>query len=177
MTGNRDRKQRFAADLEPIQRQLFAYIFALLRNLDDAQEVFQQTCLVMWQKYDEFAGRSEFRTWACGIARNKTLQFRDQQRRHQSRFSSAFEDEIAALQMRVPETEIDDRRQALDSCIEKLHARERQLIGDCYGGTRSVAEVAEQLGRSRNSVYNSLRRIRQRLLECIDRATAEGDRA
>ena len=171
-----DRQQRFTAELELIQRQLFGYLFALLRNLDDAQEVYQQTCLVMWQKYDEFGGRSRFSTWACGIARNKVFEFRRQQRKHEASFSSAFEEEIAALLMEIPADEIDDRREALETCVEKLGTADRALVRDCYGGDCTVAQKAALLGRNAQSVHNSLRRIRRRLIECIDRRLAEEDR-
>ncbi len=177
MTTGGDRQERFAAQLASIQRQLFGYIFALLRNLDDAQEVYQQTCLVMWRKYDAFAGRSSFATWACGIARYKVAEFRRQQRRHQAHFSSALEEQIADLQMQAATPVLDARRAALNSCMAKLTPSEQALLRDCYGSARSVSEVAAERKRSVQSVYNSLRRLRQRLLECIDRAVAREEHA
>ncbi len=49
---------------------------------------------------------------------------------------------------------------------------DRDLLALCYGTQQSFREVAEQLGRSPQSVYDSLSRIRRVLLECIERAAA-----
>ena len=35
--------------------QILAYIDALLLNRSDAEDLFQETCLVLWQKFDEFS--------------------------------------------------------------------------------------------------------------------------
>jgi RNA polymerase sigma-70 factor (ECF subfamily) len=155
---------------------LYAYIFALVRNLDDAQEIYQQTCLVLWQRFHDFTGDSEFSTWACGIARNKVMDLHKARRRHQAKFSADFQEHIAKLQMRVSNVDIDDRREALAGCLEKLREGERDLVRDCYGSDQSVLEVAERLNRTTHSVYNSLRRVRFKLMECIDRAIARADR-
>ena len=36
------------------QTQLFGYIYSLVRDLDDADDLFQQTSLVLWDKFDQF---------------------------------------------------------------------------------------------------------------------------
>ena len=170
-----DQKDRFTQLLDQIQRPLFAYVFALVRNLDDAQEVYQQTCLVLWQRFDDFSGKSEFGTWACGIARNKVMDLHKMRRRHQARFSPEFEEQMAGLQMQSSADAVEERRLALDGCLERLPAEERKLVRDCYGSDQTVAQVAQRLKRTTHSVYNSLRRVRFKLLDCVDRSLARAD--
>ena len=43
-----------AALLRQHQTQLFGYIYSLVRDLDDADDLFQQTSLVLWDKFDQF---------------------------------------------------------------------------------------------------------------------------
>ena len=45
----------------------------------------------------------------------------------------------------------------------------------CYEGTQSIREVSEDLGRTENSVYQRLHRIRVRLLECIEQEDSRED--
>ncbi len=169
---DQDQEKLFTELLEKIERQLFGYIFALVRNLGDAQDVYQQTCLVLWERFNDFAGKSEFGTWACAIARNKIFDLRKRRQREIARFSTEFEEHIAALQINMPEQVIEDRRAALHECLGKLPEYQRDLVRDCYGTERTVSQVALQLGRQPQSVHNTLRRLRVKLLECIDRTIA-----
>ena len=51
-----------------------------------------------------------------------------------------------------------------------LNALDQQLVALSYAGTCTLTEVAEQEGRSLQSVCNSLRRIRGNLFDCIERS-------
>ena len=61
----------FAEQLVRNQRRVFAYIVTLLSNRDDAEDVFQSTCLILWRKWEEFDPGRDFFTWSCGIAHNE----------------------------------------------------------------------------------------------------------
>jgi RNA polymerase sigma-70 factor (ECF subfamily) len=68
--------------------------------------------------------------------------------------------------------ELDDRRDALGRCVGKLRPEDRDLLTECYGEASDVHGAAGRRNRSSHSVYNSLRRIRRALYECIDRTLA-----
>jgi hypothetical protein len=51
------------------------------------------------------------------------------------------------------------------------------LLGECYSETAGVHAAADRRGRSPQSVYNSLRRIRRALFECIARTLAQASRS
>jgi RNA polymerase sigma-70 factor, ECF subfamily len=170
------RSQQFTEDLRQCQAGLLRYIFALVRNGEDAQDVFQQTCLTLWEKYDDFDRSRNFMAWACGVARFKVRKFQSQGRRRQIHFSDAFARRLADVQAGLKFEEPEARRSALPGCIEKLPPSQRELLSLCYGGEQRVAEVAEKLGRSASSVHNSLKTIREKLLDCIERAVREDER-
>ena len=71
MSPTADRDRRFTEQLQRHHRRLYGYVFTLLRNHQDAQDVFQQTSLVLWEKFDEFQPDTNFLTWACTVARFK----------------------------------------------------------------------------------------------------------
>jgi RNA polymerase sigma-70 factor (ECF subfamily) len=54
-------------------------------------------------------------------------------------------------------------------CLQKLKARDRELIQQRYAPGESGKHLAGALGRPANSVYQSLGRIRRTLWECIQR--------
>jgi len=166
------RKLEFAECLRQHQSQLFGYIHSLLRNLNDADDLFQQTSLILWKKFAEYDRSRSFLSWACGVARFEIANFL----RARSRQQLYFTDELNLLLIEAHEAlkqdEIDYRREALSKCTAKLRASDRKLLADCYSESSSVADVAQEQGRSPQSVHNSLRRIRRALFECIRRTLA-----
>jgi len=64
------------------QGRVYAYIVTLLPNRDDAEEVFQQTSLALWKKWQEFDPKRDFVRWACGMAHLEVCSF---MRKHSGR--------------------------------------------------------------------------------------------
>jgi DNA-directed RNA polymerase specialized sigma24 family protein len=50
------------------QRQIFGYIYALVPNRYDAEDLLQETSLVICEKFNEFEDGTDFVAWACQIA-------------------------------------------------------------------------------------------------------------
>lgn len=163
----------FAAHLNRVQEQLFGYIHSLVRNFNDADDLFQQTAVILWRKFGDYDRTRGFLSWACGIARFEVSNFL----RTRSRSKLYFSDELNLLliqaQERVAHDELEARRAALGKCVQKLRQRDRELLDECYADEGCVADVAQREGRSSQSVHNSLRRIRRALHECIGRTIAQ----
>jgi RNA polymerase sigma-70 factor, ECF subfamily len=173
MSSTADRDRRFTEQLQRHHRRLYGYVFTLLRNHQDAQDVFQQTSLILWEKFDEFQPDTNFLTWACTVARFKALDFQKQQRRYRVHFSEAFQLRLADLHTSIPSDELEARSVALEGCVDKLPPSQRDMLRQCFAEDRSVAEVAKELGRTTHSVYSSLRNIREKLLDCVNDAVFE----
>ena len=73
----------------------------------------------------------------------------------------------------VIEDDLEDRRLALQGCMQKLRDVDRELVQACYAESDGVQQVADREGRSTQSVYNSMRRIRRALFECIERSLGQ----
>lgn len=172
-TNDSERDRSFTELLQRNHRRLYGYIFALVRNYADAQEVFQQTSLTLWEKFDEYRQGTNFCTWACAVARFKAFDLLKQRRRREAHFSDDFNVKIAEVHARLPSEEFEARSVALEDCIEKLPPLQRDLLRKCFGGDSSVAAVAEELGRTPHSVYSSLRNIREKLLDCIETTVSD----
>ena len=158
------------------QHQLFSYIFALLRNQQDTEDVFQQASLVWWGKFKEFEVGTNFVGWACKIAQFEVLKFFKRKNRNQAMFGAELQEELAYLAADVEVELSADRLDALGRCISKLADSDRRLLDLAYGEDLKVKQIAEHRRRPVKSVYNSLSRIRQALQECVRRTLArEGD--
>lgn len=145
--------------------RIFGFILALAVNRNDAEDVFQETSVVLWRRFDEFEPGTNFRAWACRIAQLQVMNFR----RSFNRCHVLSDDAIQALaQNAMGVMEREDRREsALATCLEKLQPKDRQLIEQRYFLHRSTKEIADRESRSIHSVYRALRRIHESLLRCV----------
>jgi RNA polymerase sigma-70 factor (ECF subfamily) len=165
-------KTQFAELLRRAQGRLFGYIHSLVRDLNDADDLFQQTTLILWRKFGEFDRQRSFFAWACGIARLEVANFLRSRGRRRLYFSDDLNLALLEAQSEMTNEELEDRREALAKCIEKLRQRDRDLLNECYGEESGIHAAAERRGRAPQSIYNSLRRIRRGLFECVTRTLA-----
>jgi RNA polymerase sigma-70 factor (ECF subfamily) len=173
----RDGRSEFAVLLRQHQTQLFGYIYSLVRDLDDADDLFQQTSLVLWDKFAQFDAARSFISWACGVARYEVLNFVRARHRDRLYFSDELNLAMIEAQEALDVERLEERRDALSGCMRKLRERDLDLLEACYGRSVTIHEVAHAWGRSTHSVHNSLRRIRRVLFECVRRALAQGELA
>lgn len=155
-------------------RQLFGYVYTLVRNYTDAEDVLQQTSIVLWRKFDEYQPNTNFFSWACSTARFEAMKFLRHDRRYRAHFSEAFQLRLAAAMANLQPEIVTARALALEDCVQELPENQRGLLLQCFGGMKSVAAVAQETGRSTHSIYSSLRNIRGKLLDCIDRSVFHG---
>ena len=153
------------------QRRLFLHILAQTPNPVDAEEILQETNLIIWSKCQQFQPGTNFFAWARQIANYEVLKHWERHRRDRLYFSQEFIRQIADETPAGTE-EDDARRRALIQCLGKLRSKDRDLIGRRYAPGESGKSVAKLLGRPVNAVYQSLGRIRQTLLECVRRQLA-----
>lgn len=155
------------------QRQIYLYILSQVASPVDADEILQETNLVIWRKVDRFQLGTNFLAWAYQIAGLEVLKFRERRHRDRLRFSEEFIERVAE-EVEGNSEQLEARRQALMTCIGRLRPADRELIEERYSTGENGLSVARKKGRPANSVYQSLGRIRKALLECITRRlTAE----
>ncbi len=150
------------------QRPLFLYLLARIPNPVEAEEILQETNIVLWRKFSQFTPGSNFLAWAMQIARYELLKYRERRQRDKLRFSERFLDELAQDE-NEDLSHWETRREALMSCLKKLREKDRELIERRYRPGETGLSLAEFVERPVNSVYQSLGRIRRTLLECIHR--------
>ena len=173
--SNREREvERFARLLARCQRRIFVYAMSLLHDPNDAEDVLQETNLVLWKKFNEYERGTDFARWACRVAYFEVLKVYRKKGQSERLFSDKFIETLAAGCERTM-CHWDDRKEALRDCVGKLPVHDRDLVRSRYepgATTRSVAETAQ---RSVQGTRKSLLRIRNALLECIRRTLVSRD--
>ena len=133
----------FVAQITKSQRQLHAFILSMVWNAAEADDVLQETNLVLWEKVAEFDASRPFLPWAMRFAQWQAMAWLKRQKRQRL----VFDDDLAKLladEAAADELAFDARRVALASCFQKLRPEQRELIARRY----------ESWGRGRNGVAN-----------------------
>jgi RNA polymerase sigma-70 factor (ECF subfamily) len=164
----------FVRDLTKNSQHLYTYIFGLVPVWSDADEIYQETSTLLWQKYDTFIPGTNFRAWACRVALNKIREYRRARAKEPVCFSEAF---IADVEQHLVDVadQGDQRSEALAKCLSKLIPRHRDLIARYYREGTSVKSIAESLSRTTDAVYKALNRIRGSLLDCVQHIVTTED--
>lgn len=150
------------------QRRIFGYILTLLPRLTDAEEVFQQSCVIILGKAAQFAPGTDFVAWACQIAKFEVYNYRRRQQGERLHFDDALLDRIAACRLQKSDL-LEQELDALRGCVEKLPPSDRHLIQEQYKRRITSRTLAAELGRPTNSVYKAIQRIRRRLRDCVEK--------
>lgn len=153
------------------QRQIFGYIYTLVPNRADAEDILQETSLVICEKFDEFKEGTDFVAWACQIAWWNVRRARQKF----ARSKVVFDDEVlesVALTATTMAEELDHRHDALAHCLGKLHPRDRDLLLTRYEPGGGVEAAAQRSGRSLDAAYKALTRLRKLLHDCVTQRLA-----
>ena len=165
----------FVTQITRCQRQLHAFILSMVWNPAEADDVLQETNLVLWEKVEEFDGSRPFLPWAMRFAQFQAMAWLKRHRRQAERF--VFHGDLAnllAIEAAAEESAFEARRVALASCFQKLRSEQQELIVRRYEPKASVNAMAEAAGTTAKAISDRLRRIRHALLECIEKTVAEG---
>lgn len=162
-----DRHELFSELIAQYHSQLYAYIFAVVRNQEDARDLFQSVCLVLWRKFDSFQPDSSFFSWARQTAKLVVLSFLRHKKKLSSRVNEGLMDALAETILEFESNSADAYLVALRRCREKLGSSDEELLRLRYVEELGSCEIADRLGRPQSGVCNSLKRIRQFLFECI----------
>jgi RNA polymerase sigma-70 factor (ECF subfamily) len=148
------------------QRQIFGYLCALVPNRADAEDLLQETSLVICEKFDDFKEGTDFVAWACQIAWWNVRRARQKFARSKVVFDDDVVEAVADTAVTML-AEIDQRHEALAHCMQRLHPRDRDLLITRYEPGGGVEAAAQRSGRSMEAAYKALARLRKMLHDCV----------
>lgn len=149
------------------QQLIFAVIFRITGNYQDAEDIAQETFIKAYRALDSYRGEAMFSTWLVKLATNKALDYR----RKQQRLSiDVLEDNIERLSVDhesfterviLRKEDLAQLRQKLESLPEVY----RRTLYLCYFDELSCQEIAEREGVPVKTIASRLYRGKKILRE------------
>ena len=168
MSGPTEQRIAVFSDLVAENRgRVFGYIYAMLHNMADAEDIYQQTTVLMWQKFDEFQPETNFGSWALKIAYFTIKNFQRSQQRNRVFFRDSVMEKVAGSYRALDEGQSSERVDALIACVKRLPESHQRILRMHYVENAPIQQIAERQGRSRAAVSMVLSRLRRVLFQCI----------
>ena len=146
------------------------YARTMVPDWSGVDEVLQTAALVMWKKFDKLENEEGFLPWARVVVRFEAKALCRRLARDRHVFAPELLDILATEQEQLEDEElpsIEEAQSALESCLQKLNEPSRALVLAPYQGHGTVSKLADETGRTRNSLYKQIRRIRAKLEQCV----------
>lgn len=161
-----DRTEHFLRLWADVEHQIYRYVFTLVRNRQDTQDIVQETSVALWRKLDQYDPARPFAAWASRFAYLQVLKFREA---HPHREVNLNDEtlRLVAEDFVALRDQLDAQSEALAECLEKLPVPARDLVDKRYADGLTVQEIARRSQRSVHSLYKRLTQIRCWLDECV----------
>jgi RNA polymerase sigma-70 factor, ECF subfamily len=163
------RREEFVRLFRQYERGLYRYILSLVLNVAAADEISQNTSLLLWEEFGRFEVNTDFGAWARTIAYYQVLKYRQTRSRERLQFDSELL-EVLADRVAVRYNELVARQSYLADCLARLSDFKRQVIRLHYRLGMTAKVVAERLGKNVAVVEKTLIRTRRALYDCIEAA-------
>jgi RNA polymerase sigma-70 factor, ECF subfamily len=172
MTRRADESDDLVALMTECQGRLYSYILTLLGDSNAANDVLQETNVVLWKESRQFVPGTNFKAWSFRIAHFQCMAYRQKQLRDKVMFS---DDVIAIMATESKELDelYDERARALERCLAQIQPRSREALRLRYAEELAVHDLAKKMNRTPNAVSQLLFRARQWLIDCVKREVRE----
>ena len=165
MARERPDKQEFLRHFLSSESSLRGYILTHVRDFEVAEDLLQQSALVLWQKFDQYDPGRPFLAWALGVARLEILNAA-RRRPGRSLMESDLDGLVVGEYLRL-ESELPLRRQLLRLCLKHLPASMTEVVRLRYEEGSTLDQIAARLGKSLAAVKVTLHRARISLQDCV----------
>jgi RNA polymerase sigma-70 factor, ECF subfamily len=161
--------ETFVELMTQYQGRLYVYILSLLGDADAANDVLQETNIVLWKESRQYVAGTNFKAWAFRIAHFQYMAHRQRRLRDKIVFSEEVVAQLA-IESKELDASYEQRSARLGRCLEQIQPRSREALRLRYTDGIAVKEMATKMNCTSNAVSQLLFRARQWLVECVKKS-------
>jgi RNA polymerase sigma-70 factor (ECF subfamily) len=160
LAGDRDAEERL---FEILRARLMSIAKRRVWEKEAAEDVVQQTCLTVLEKYKAQECPGGFEVWVNAVLRMKIGNYLQSKKVSQQRFAYESSDRQAS----EPSVDLEARLVDCLRRIVRVNQRYGRVLSLSYQGYRS-AELCSRLGVTRSNLHTILSRGRALLTRCLE---------
>lgn len=165
-----DRSVEFVRLLAEHERRLQHYARLIVPNMDNVDDVLQESKLAMWQNFNKFQLGTNFNAWSHRFVFNQALAHRKKMSRSKIQYtlSDEFYESVFSFSEEKSE-EIECKIDIMQICMEQLPEKKMALLKMRYIEKMSVDSISKQHNKKIDAIYRSISRVRNLLRDCVTR--------
>lgn len=148
-----------------------AVLYRLVGNVDDAEDLAQETFIRVHGHLDKFRGAASLKTWILRIASNLARDFLRRRKRRPE--TLPFDGATLKMALSAPDAApvesltLEEKMRSLAGAIESLPYKQRAALVMKVIGDMSYKEIAAILGTTPNSVKANTHLARRKLIALL----------
>lgn len=153
----------FAELIELNLKLIYRYAFRMTRDIEDSEDITQETFVKLWKNIGKFDLDKNFRTWLLGIAHNTAIDFL---RKKKDFVFSDFDNDAGNFSETIADTALlpteifaqVEKKKLLDDALGRLSPMSREILILYYESDLTFAEIGTILNKPLNTVKSQHRR-------------------
>ena len=155
----------YSQKLTQIQKSLYGFILSLVPNRSEAEDILQETNLILCEKANEYDPEGHFQGWAFKIARFQVMRHITKSKRSKLQFCTELLEDVASEEF--DSRKIQAAQRALSICYSLL-PKSMQIIAKLrFKDDMSLKIISKSVKRPMGAISSTLYRIRQKLVNCV----------
>lgn len=141
---------------------LYNYIFSKISNMEDVNDVLQESMLAIWQGLKGYKGDSSFKTWTIGITRRKIADFY-RKYYNQNHFETTDFEEIENHISTRDEISNVINKTDIEKSLSKLCEEDKELLFLIFNAQLTYGEIEEITGIPKGTIKSRVYSIKSKL--------------
>lgn len=172
MSGEFAKRDRVLRSAFECREELVSYARALLGNYAAAEDVVQESMLVVVAKYDQFEEGTSVLAWCRSIVRIEVLRAKQRHHRERTLAQTVLDDALDAafeeFQNSRTSHQRELRRDALAQCIGQITDRSKSVLEARFVDELGYPQIGERLSMSIEAVRKALFRVKKQVRACVE---------
>jgi len=163
---------------EKYHQDVFNFLFYMVKNREQAEDLVQEVYIKVLKSYDRFEGKSSEKTWIFSIARHVAIDFFRKQKSWRNRIIEKFDWGLRQVHDTTPLPEEiaiqNEEVKLMYRCLDKCTVDQRLVLVLRFIQSLSVLETAETLGWTESKVKTTQHRALKVLKKQMEEEAAKG---
>jgi len=161
------RKDAFRILVTTYKQRLYWHIRKIVLNHDDADDILQNTFIIVWRNIDTFRAESGLYTWLYRIATNEALTFLSQKKKKMFGMGEEINDYLVENIQTDPYFNGDDIQRKLQEAIALLPEKQRLVFNMRYFDDIKYQDMEKILNTSAGALKASFHHAVKKIEEYL----------
>lgn len=139
---------------EMYRGKILAFVNSFVHSTPDAEEIVQETFLVIWKNKDKLLAIEHPRNYIYMIARNKTYDYLAKVSRNEKSIKNALLNSSSSSNNIDDQISLKESTAIIETAVRKLSNQKQQIFNMSRAQYMSHEEIAQEVGLSKSRVKN-----------------------